>query len=202
MQKRTTIFRAASMLGGLSAIVIGATFAAPGDVTATLTGSSLTSATTALVVDGPDENAAFGVDDPGFTFNNLLPGAADYGDGQTFSLKNLGTTDLKVGVRVSAGTGELDETKVKVKITNTTTTDSKEYTLSDLITARDLPGVSEDDDVLAGDTSDVAPVEGETNAFTVQVKLDEEAAGSLSDLDFLFVGTPVDGTVPEEAPVL
>jgi hypothetical protein len=200
MQKRTTIFRAASMLGGLSAVVVGATFALT-PVSATLTDSSLTAATAGLVVDGPDENTAFGADDPGFKFENLFPGSTNWSAPQDFSLRNLGTTDLKVAVQVSAGTGELDETKVKVKVTNTTTADTKEYTLSELSTAKNLPGVSEGDDSLEGDPSEVAPVEGETNAFTVQVKLDEGAAGSLSDLDFLFTGTPVDETpvvVPEE----
>jgi hypothetical protein len=203
MQKRTTIFRAASMLGGLSAVVIGTTFALD-PVSATLTDSSLTAANASLRVDGPDENDAFGADDPGFKFDNLFPGSTNWSAPQDFSLKNVGTTDLKVAVQVSAGTGTLDPSKVHVKIVNTSEGNvSEEYTLTELATALNLPGVSGTAALEGDDDPEALPAEGETDNFTVQVKLDNDAAGSLADLDFLFTGTPVDETpvaVPEVTP--
>jgi len=149
-----------------------------------------------LRVDGPDVNTDFGADDPGFKFDNLFPGSTNWSAPQNFSLKNVGTTDLKVGVEVSAGVGTLNPSKVHVKIVNTSEGNvSEEYTLAELATAKNLPGVSGATAALEGDADPEAlPAEGETDNFTVQVKLDNDAAGSLADLDFLFTGTPVDET--------
>jgi hypothetical protein len=191
MQKRTTIFRAASMLGGLSAVVVGATFAAAAPVTATLTNSSLVAATTSLVVDGPDANLDFGNDDPGFTFNNLLPGSENWSAPQDFSLRNTGSLDLKVAVSTAGGTGTLDKSKVHLLVKNVSEDKTTEYTLDDLDTATDLPGVS-GDDVLSGNNPDTEADETETDNFTVQVKLDAGASSQLTGLNFVFNGLPVE----------
>ncbi|MEK7153734.1 MAG: hypothetical protein AAB834_07305 [Patescibacteria group bacterium] len=201
MQKKTTIFRATSMLGAVSAVVVGATFALP-PVSATLTNSSLTAASADLVVDGPDENATFGATDAGFTFDNLFPGAVNFSAPQNFALKNTGTTDLKIAVSSTGGSGTLDPTKVDLKFVHIGTGTEIVYTLADLDTAKDLPGVSGATDSLGGDEDpETAPAEGETNNFTLQVKLDDDAVNSRTGFNLVFTGTPVDETpapTPEE----
>ena len=196
MKKFTTILRAGAVLGGVSALVAGVTFAAAPQSSATLADNLITSATTTLLVDGPDVDTTFNVSEPGFTFHNLLPGATDYSDGQQFSLKNDGTTGLKVGVAVTGGTGTLDPAKVHLKFTNTSEVSSTpaEYTLDQLVTAKDVPGVSGTDQ-LDGDDPETTPAnESETDNFTVQVKLDEGATSDLSGFSLVFTGTAVEET--------
>jgi hypothetical protein len=97
------VVRAVLVIGAVMALVTGVTYAALTSSTATLTNSSVNSATANLQVSsdvgcGPS-TGAFGASDTGFTFNGLVPGGAA-STNETFCLKNNGTADLTLKLSV------------------------------------------------------------------------------------------------------
>ncbi|HSE60712.1 MAG TPA: hypothetical protein VLA88_00280 [Candidatus Saccharimonadales bacterium] len=190
MKKSAIIMRASVVLGALSVLVGGVTYAAITS-SATLTGNTLASVTGSLLVDGPDAGSVPTASEAGLQFTGLVPGAAAYSAAQTFSLKNDGTGNLKIAVTADGGVsaGTYDPSKVHVKITNTTVAGnpSVEATLDNFATLfNNLPGVSGADKLLAG----------ATNSFDVQVKADADAvtgsSASFSNFNLTFTGTAVE----------
>lgn len=186
MNKLSIIARAGTMLAAVSALTVAATFAALTS-TATLTNNTISSASADLQVNNTDNAGTFGATDTGFTFDNLVPGAA-YSAAQHFSLKNNGSANLTVTVYAVGATvtGTIDKSKVHVKFTNADTANAAEYTMAELESlVRDVPGVS--------GAGSLAASGNEENAFSVQVKLDADAvtggSASLSGFDLVFTGS-------------
>jgi hypothetical protein len=205
MGKLGIITRTVGVLSAVTVLGVGVTYASL-STTATLTGNSVTSATAALLVDGSDGDTTPTASEAGFSFANIIPGA-DFGTGETFTLQNDGTTDLKVTVYSTAGTatGVLNPNKVYFKFTSTTdATKTATYTLTQMKTSfNGLPGLSEVGASLPKDDDTTAGVDEGLAAFKVQVKMDEDAvssgSASLSNFDFVFTGTAVvpPAVVPE-----
>ena len=196
LSKINPVVRAVGVFSAVAIIAGGVTYAAL-QSQATLTDNTISSATASLQVDNTDNGLGFSSSDAGFQFTNLLPGAG-YSDAKHFKLHNAGTSNLQVTVYATAGTvtGALDKNKVHVKFTNQSlsTPGSAEYTLAQLeANFNGLPGVVGTDFL---DTSEP----GETNAFDVQVKLDDGAVGGsgAADTGFNLVFT---GTAYVPAPV-
>jgi len=180
------LLRAVAVISAVAVLAAGVTFAFLTS-TATLTGNTLSSATAGLLVDGSDGDTVATSSEPGFAFNNLLPGAA-YGSGQTLRLENNGTAQLDVTVSAGAGlaTGTIDRNEVFVKFTNQTTPGFAEYTLAQLESAgRNMPNISTG---VPGFLD--FPL---TTAFTMQVRLGASAvtgsSASIGSFPLVFTGT-------------
>ena len=205
MKKLTVISRTVGVLSAVTILGAGVTYASL-TTTATLTANSFASATAGLLVDGSDDGATPSASEAGFSFANVLPGAG-FGAAQTFSLKNDGTSNLKVTVYAIGGTqtGIVDESKVHFEFTNTANDSTKVYTLAQMKNNfNDLPGISGIGESLGVDDATTTPADEGLATFEVRLKMDEAAvaggSASLNGFNMVFTGTAVAAPVPE-APV-
>jgi hypothetical protein len=185
MSGRTlAIARGVGVIGSTIAVVVGVTLAATGltsnDVT--LSANSISSATAALQI---KSGGSFGISDTGFTFSDVVPGGpAQPLAGNAFQLKNNGTVDLAVTVKVPSAvncTASIDKSKVHVIINRTSGSNPQlgaTDTLADLET-----GVALTDNLAAGVTA----------SYKMQVSMDADAitgsSGSCDPFDLVFSGT-------------
>ncbi len=190
MSKRGAIVRAAGMLGGISAIVIAATFALNSNQ-AELTNASLSSGTENLKVAADCTN--FSQQDSTAINISMLSEWANYvpGNAKPFCLKDVDpANNMAVSVQAdlssAASTGTLDASKVDVQIVDTTTSNVTNTTLQALETGPvNLNGVNGVSHLAAN---------GGIDDFTINVRLDNGAvlgnAASISHLGLIFTGTP------------
>ncbi len=114
--RRAAVVRAAAILSILVVAVTGVTYAILQSQNATLTGSSIQSATADLRIG--TSASTFDSSRNGFVFKDIVPGgAAMPTDGNTFYLKDYGTAALKLKLSLSGtptNTAAVDLSKVHV----------------------------------------------------------------------------------------
>jgi hypothetical protein len=182
------VLRAIWVVGSVAVLVTGVTFAAMQDQ-ASLTGVNMASATADLKVDGADSLVGYSQSEASaFDFNGLIPGGAAVSE--TFKLKNEGSTDLDIVVKVTpVTTVNIDKDLIKVKFINQDKSVEAEYTLTALESNTGLPGISG-----PVDASGIGALEdGGVEAFKMEVRLEAGAVtgtgGSVDAFDLIFTGT-------------
>lgn len=201
------VLRAVGVIGSVTVLVSGVTFAAFQQSSVTLAGNDIASATANLWIDGNDTGTdTSAVSETGFSFAGLAPGG-EYGSAEDFRLENVGDVPLDVQVKATSGVAaNIDKNLVTVRFTNTSEEPDTgvTYTLAELEFApRDVPGVSGDTGFLGFTTNTI-----QKKSFTIEVKLEAGAvtsgsSGSIGDFDLIFTGTndfEVDPPVAPSAP--
>jgi hypothetical protein len=186
MSKKTmAIARAAGVIGAVSALTVGITFANLTAPPVTLTNNTIASATAALEISG-SAGVTYGTTATGFTINNVVPGSGYSGEG-VFHLRNVGGVNLNITAEVdpdAAPSGTVNKSKVHLKF--------REYQSG-------LPTGSEVLTTLAALESGPVPMPnnplgaGNTRQYRVNVAIDIDAitgaGASLDNFTFVFTGT-------------
>lgn len=179
-----TIARSLTVMVAVTLMVGGVTYALLQSQNATLTGSSIQSATADLRIG--TSASTFDASRNGFIFKDIIPGGnAMPADGHTFYLKDYGTSALKL--RMSLGStptnaAAVDLSKVHVVLLRVDT-GSQEQTASLRVLQENGLDLGEN----------ISP--GAVAQYKIKVKMDADAyhgtGASIGNLDFIFSGTAV-----------
>ncbi|HET6924251.1 MAG TPA: hypothetical protein VFH39_00275 [Candidatus Saccharimonadales bacterium] len=191
LSKHSPILRAFAVVSLVGATVTTMTYATLQSPTASLTSNNIKSATANLVIGtASPTSTAYNATHTGFTFNNVIPGGPAVPDGgNTFYLKNTGSTTLKLKLNISGtptNPGNVDLSKVNVTVTRTDTGASQTASLQALLDTSDTGGLALTDTLAPGSTG---------TGYTITVGMDADAyTGSGNDaaigpFDFVFSGT-------------
>jgi hypothetical protein len=185
------VLRATGIIAVVAALVTGITFAAL-QSQATLTNSTIASATADLQIDNTDNGSGFSNTDTGYAFTGVVPGGADSNTGN-FQLKNnsTGGADLSIDVQVPTlptwtvvPAGPVVNADVDVIISCT-------GTLGVFGVTTDLVSINAGPVALTGANLD----NGDTATCTVKISMDATAFtgtnASSTNFDFVFTGTGV-----------
>lgn len=185
--KASIILRAVSVIGIVTALSGGATYAAL-QSQATLTNNTIASASANLQV-STDGGSTFGHSKPGFDFTGIVPGGANSGPKQ-FLLENLGSADMSLNLSVPTlptfvvtPSGTVDPNQVHVLVSCTSHasgTLTANTTLAALQVGANLSGTLKHGDTVVCS----ATVSMDPGAFTGQ-------SASSSHFDMVFTGTGV-----------
>jgi len=181
------IARAIMVMGGVTALSTGATFAALQSQQATLTGNTISSAIADLRIG--TSASTFSSSRSGFDFKDLVPGGpAMPTDGNNFYLKNYGTATLALKMAVGTtpvNTGAVDLTKVSVLLTRVDTSASQTFKLSDLVSSYATGGTALTDDLTGGTIAQ----------YKLRISMDADAfsgqSASITGIDLVFSGSAV-----------
>jgi len=136
--------RAVLVMGAVMAIVSGATFAALQSQQSVLAGNTISTATADLKISS--NGSAYGQSSTGFSFANLIPGGpAVPAAGNSFYLKNSGSTNVALNVSVGAGlsnTANVDLSKVSLTITRMPEASTQTFTIAELVAANTTGGLA------------------------------------------------------------
>ena len=190
MKSIKPVVRAVSVIAIVGVAVTGITFAALQSQSAALSGNSIETASANLLVS--KDGSSFGSTASGYDFPNIVPGgAAVPADGNTFYLRNAGTTNLALKLSVNGqqvvNDPSLNLAKVWVIITSPDAVAHK-LALSVLISSYGTGGTDLGANI---NTSS-------TGLFKVQVSMDADAlsggttsSASIKNVDLTFGGTAV-----------
>lgn len=186
------VVRAIAVMAAVGVTVTGITFAALQSQSAALTGNSIETASANLQISKDNTADSFSSSTTGYDFTNVLPGGpAVPAEGNTFYLRNGGTTDLALklsvnGTQISADTS-LALSSVYIILTAPDSSTQK-LALPSLFTATNPAGTD------LGITLDA----GTTGQFKVQVQMDSNAlsgattsSAAIKNVALSFGGTAV-----------
>jgi len=179
------VSRAAGVISAVVVLMTGVTYAALQSPQATLTNSTISSATADLRIG--TSATSFSSTRVGFNFVDLIPGGiAAPVDGNVFYLKNYGNANL--GLHISIGSipvnlSNVDLTKVSFVMTRLDTSTVQVFTVKTLVDSYINGGLSLTDS-LSGSTVAEYKLQAimSADAFTGQT-------AQISDLDLVFTGT-------------
>jgi len=179
------VSRAAGVISAVVVLMTGVTYAALQSPQATLTNSTISSATADLRIG--TSATSFSSTRVGFNFVDLIPGGiAAPVDGNIFYLKNYGNANL--GLHISIGSipvnlSNVDLTKVSFVITRQDTSTAQTFTVKALVDSYINGGLSFTDS-LSGSVVAEYKLQAimSADAFTGQ-------NAQISDLDLVFTGT-------------
>ena len=186
----TSLIRAIVVIAVIAAGVTGVTFAALQSQSAALAGNTIETASANLLIS--KDGSSFSGSSAGYDFNNVVPGgAAVPTTGNTFYLRNSGTTNLALKLSVNGqqvtNDPSLDLSKVYVIITAPDATVHK-LALSALLSSYGTGGTD------LGVTLNASS----TGLFKVQVSMDADAlsggttsSASIKNVDLTFGGTAI-----------
>lgn len=181
------VVRAIGVFSAVAVVVSGVTYAALQSQQAVLTGNTIQSATADLRIG--TSSTSFAPSRAGFSFDNVVPGGpAMPADGNTFYLKNYGTSNLGLKVAIASAptnTSSVDLSKVAVVLTRVDTGAQQTMSLQSLVDAQTTGGTALTD---ALNSSSVAQYKlravMDANAFT-------GTAASVGSIDLVFSGSAV-----------
>lgn len=181
------VARAVMVVSAVAVLATGVTYAALQSQAATLTGSSISTATADLRIG--TTASTFSNTRTGFSFANIVPGAVPSpADGNSFYLKNYGTAPmaLKVAINsVPANTANVDLTKVYLVFTRFDTTATQKLSVASLVTAMSSGGTALTDSLSGGATAQ----------YKTQVTMDDDAftgaSATVGGIDLVFTGTVI-----------
>lgn len=187
LSKASVILRAASVIGIVTALSGGATYAAL-QSQATLTDNTIASASANLQV-STDGGVTFSHSKPGFEFTGIVPGGASSGPKQ-FLLENLGSADMSLNLSVPTlptftvnPSGTVDPNQVHV-LASCTSPSSGTLTANTTLAALQV-GANLSGSLKHGDTVVcAATVSMDPGAFTGQ-------NASSNHFDLVFTGTGI-----------
>jgi len=179
------VSRAVGVISAVVVLMTGVTYAALQSPQATLTNSTISSATADLRIG--TSATSFSSTRVGFNFVDLIPGGiAAPVDGNVFYLKNYGNANL--GLHISIGSipvnlSNVDLTKVSFVMTRLDTSTVQVFTVKTLVDSYINGGLSLTDS-LSGSTVAEYKLQAimSADAFTGQT-------AQISDLDLVFTGT-------------
>jgi hypothetical protein len=179
------VSRAVGVISAVVVLMTGVTYAALQSPQATLTNSTISSATADLRIG--TSATSFSSTRVGFNFVDLIPGGiAAPVDGNVFYLKNYGNANL--GLHISIGSiplnlSNVDLTKVSFVITRQDTSTAQTFTVKALVDSYINGGLSFTDS-LSGSVVAEYKLQAimSADAFTGQT-------AQISDLDLVFTGT-------------
>jgi hypothetical protein len=185
-----SLARAVSVIGGTTALIIGATFAATWNNTATLSGSTFSSETAGVSIASYDNTnnlwSALGATAPGLSIV-LKPGVSDP---YYFQLKNTGSAKLSISasapsIAATLAAAHIDASTITVHVYDSAT----EVTPGGGVTLASLAG--------GGSTPIGTFTTGELHQYKITFTSTPDtitgAGGSTtSGIDLNFVGTPVE----------
>lgn len=181
------LLRAVLVMGLTMMLVSGVTFAALQSQQAVLSGNTITSATADLKIS--TDGTTYTNSRTGFDFSGVVPGGpAAPATGYSIYLKNSGSTSSQLKMAVSTTPTNLsgvDLNKVSVIITRVPGGVSQTLTLASLVAGHTDGGVP---------LTDILPA-GSFYQYKLQVMMAADAfsgtGASLSNIDFVFIGTSV-----------
>jgi hypothetical protein len=183
--------RALSIVASVGIIVTGVTFAALQSQQAVLSGNTIQSATASLLIGtATATSTAYSSSHSGFSFNDIVPGAAAQpAGGNVFYLKNTGTATLSVKLNVNGtptNPSNVDLGKVKITVVRTDTNTSQTTTLQALIDSTPAGGLTLTDTLAPSAT-------GTQYTMTVSMTADafNGSSATIGAIDFSFSGTGV-----------
>lgn len=190
MKRKFTLARSVLTIAAVGMVTTGVTFAALQSQNAVLAGSSISSASASLQIGATPTSLAASM--PGFSFSNVEPGgAAMPANGNSFYLKNDGTTALELKLTTNAFTfpSGVDISKVWLVLTAPDTT-TQRLALSTLYDSNTSSG--------SGTPVDLhwSLPPGTTTLYKAQISMDATAITSstvnsiaLNNIDFIFSGS-------------
>ncbi len=181
------VARAIIVVASVAVLATGVTFAALQSQSATLTGNSISTATADLRIG--TSASTFSNTRTGFNFSNVIPGApATPADGNSFYLKNYGTTPmaLKVAINtVPTNTSDVNLSKVYIVFNRIDTNASQKLSIASLVSANTTGGTPMTD-TLGG---------GVVAQYKTQVVIDEDAfsgtSATIGGIDLVFSGVVI-----------
>jgi hypothetical protein len=181
------LIRAISVIASVAILVTGVTYAALQSQQATLKGNSLSTGTADLRI-GLDTNA-FSTTQTGFSFGNVVPGStAVPADGNSFYLKNFGSTTLALKAGVSStptNANNVDLSKTYITLTRIDTNATQKLSLASLVSGGTASPVTLNNNLAAGSAAQ----------YKVQVSMDSDAftgqSADVTGIDLVFTGTAV-----------
>ena len=179
------VSRAAGVISAVVVLMTGVTYAALQSPQATLTNSTISSATADLRIG--TSATSFSSTRVGFNFVDLIPGGiAAPVDGNIFYLKNYGNANLGLHISISSipvNLSNVDLTKVSFVITRQDTSTAQTFTVKALVDSYINGGLSFTDS-LSGSVVAEYKLQAimSADAFTGQ-------NAQISDLDLVFTGT-------------
>lgn len=185
--KTTALVRAVVVMGAVMSIVSGVTFAALQSQQAVLAGNSISTASADLKIS--TDGTTFTTSGTGFSFANIIPGgSAVPAGGNTFYLKNSGSTNVSLKMAISntpTNTSNVDLTKVSVIVTRTPGGSAQTFTMQQLM-----------DTYATGGTAVSTPINTATTAqFSIQVSMTSDAfsgpSATLGNINIVFTGTAI-----------
>jgi len=179
------VSRAVGVISAVVVLMTGVTYAALQSPQATLTNSTISSATADLRIG--TSATSFSSTRVGFNFVDLIPGGiAAPVDGNVFYLKNYGNANLGLHISISSipvNLSNVDLTKVSFVITRQDTSTAQTFTVKALVDSYINGGLSFTDS-LSGSVVAEYKLQAimSADAFTGQT-------AQISDLDLVFTGT-------------
>ena len=179
------VSRAVGVISAVVVLMTGVTYAALQSPQATLTNSTISSATADLRIG--TSATSFSSTRVGFNFVDLIPGGiAAPVDGNVFYLKNYGNANLGLHISISSipvNLSNVDLTKVSFVITRQDTSTAQTFTVKALVDSYINGGLSFTDS-LSGSVVAEYKLQAimSADAFTGQ-------NAQISDLDLVFTGT-------------
>jgi hypothetical protein len=181
------ILRFLLVVGVAGSTLTGMTFAALQSQSASLTGNTIESATADLRIG--TTNSSFSNTRVGFDFAGVVPGGAGVpASGNTFYLKNFGTTTLAIKVYISTAPSNLnniDLNKVFMNFTRVDTGYTQSLSVKSMVDGYAGGGVSLGDTITGGTIAQ----------YSVKVSMSADAfngaSANISGIDLQFIGTGV-----------
>jgi hypothetical protein len=181
------IIRFLLVVGIAGSLLSGVTFAALQSSPATLTGNSIESATADLRIS--TNNSSFSGSSLGFNFSGVVPGGSGVpAGGNTFYLKNFGSTSLAIKVSIPGAPtsqGGVDLNKVFISLTRVDTNFTTTLSLQSLIDGYVTGGVSTGFNINSGVTL----------TFNLKATMSADAingsSANISGIDLQFTGTGI-----------
>ncbi len=192
IKKNAALARALVVVSSVGVLVTGVTFAALQSQQATLTGNSIQTATAGLLIGTASATStAYSSSHSGFSFQNVVPGGpAMPTDGNTFYLKNNGTSTLSLKLAVGStptNMANVDLAKVSIVLTRVDTGTTQTATLQSLVDGYSSGGGFALTDPLAPATT------GTQYKISVSMAADAFTGtnATIGTLDFVFSGTAI-----------
>jgi hypothetical protein len=181
------LVRAISVIASVAILVTGVTYAALQSQQATLKGNSLSTGTADLRI-GLDSNT-YNTTQTGFSFGNVIPGnAAEPAEGNSFYLKNFGSTTLALKAGISstpANANNVDLSKTYITLTRVDTSATQKLALAALVSGGAASPIALNNNLAAGSAAQ----------YKVQVSMDSDAftgqSADITGIDLVFTGTAV-----------
>lgn len=191
LQEFGPLARAMAVLAAVTILVTSVTYAALQSQPASLTGNTIKSATADLRIG--TSASTFAGSRTGFTFAEVVPGGpAMPADGQTFYLKNYGTTNMTLKLAVGSAptnTSDVNLHKVFILLTRVETGTQQTFSLQELVDAQTAGGQAVTDPLLAA-----SPV-GQYRLRAMMAADAYTGTGvdvSVGGIDLVFSGLPVE----------
>jgi hypothetical protein len=181
------LFRAITVIASVAVLATGVTFAALQSQQAVLTGNTIQTATADLKIG--TSATSFASSRTGFTFSEVVPGAAPTGPlSNSFYLKNYGTPALALKIAVSStptNTSNVDLSKVYLVLTRIDTNSVQKLSVASLVAGYGSGAVAMTDNLAGGSVAQ----------YKAQISMDADAftgtSADITGIDLVFTGSVV-----------